>query len=89
MSISPLKSQTSFSGQGRHFLCTYFLSYRAAQRRRVSGRVNHIRHRVGERWVVVLIVFVVVVLVVEGEAGQLLGLRWFPLLLFSFPFCVS
>lgn len=40
----------------------------------------------GIRFVVDLIDFVVVVGV---EAGQLLGFKWFPLLLFSFPLCVS
>lgn len=44
--------------------------------------VNHIRHKVGKTCVVVHIVFVVVVGV---EAGQLLGIKLFPLLLFAFP----
>ena len=47
--------------------------------------INYVRHKVGKRCVIVLIVFVVVVGV---EAGKLLGIKLFPLLLFSFPLCV-
>jgi hypothetical protein len=47
-------------------------------------RVNHIRQRMEKRLVVVFLLVVVGV-----ETGQLVGLKWFPLLLFAFPFCVS
>lgn len=69
------------------------VSHGAVQRRGVSGSVvagstsslNHTRHRVAKRLVVVLIVFVVV----EVEAGQLLEFEWLPRRLPPSPFCVS
>ena len=62
----------------------------AVKQHRVSGSgagetfgINHTRYKVGKGPVVVLIVFVV--FVVEVEAGQPLGFKWFPPRLPSFP----